>query len=169
MSKSLLMNFEVDKENRLVLVDREFAAPVALVWDAWTKSEMLDQWWAPKPYRTETKSMNFSNGGRWHYRMIGPEGDAHWCLAEYDNIRQQQFFNALDAFCDEDGNINMEFPRSQWSNAFHDRENGEMTLVKIEIRFEKMEDLEKTIEMGFREGFTMGLQNLDEYLATFTR
>lgn len=38
-------------------------------------------------------------------------------------------------------------------------------MVSIEIHYEKPEDLEKVIEMGFKEGFTMALGNLDELLA----
>lgn len=35
---------------------REFEANLSLVWKAWTEAEMLDQWWAPKPWKCETKS-----------------------------------------------------------------------------------------------------------------
>ena len=40
--------------NRLIVV-RDFDAPVDLVWRAWTESELLDLWWAPKPWRAQTK------------------------------------------------------------------------------------------------------------------
>jgi hypothetical protein len=38
-------------------------------------------------------------------------------------------------------------------------------LVTITSTFDKPEDLEQTIEMGFREGFTMGLNQLEELLS----
>ena len=44
---SLLFDFTVDKATNTIHVTREFAADLDLVWDAFTKSEMLDQWSAP--------------------------------------------------------------------------------------------------------------------------
>jgi PhnB protein len=65
MNPNLLFDFSVNKENNTILVKREFAANLDLVWDAWTKPELLDRWWAPKPYKTETRSMDFREGGHW--------------------------------------------------------------------------------------------------------
>jgi PhnB protein len=83
MNQTLLFDFSVDKKNKTVHVTREFAAQLNLVWDAWTKPELLDQWWAPKPYQTKTKSQTFKEGGYWLYALMGPEGDVHWCRADY--------------------------------------------------------------------------------------
>ena len=43
------MDFIVDKEAQTVTITKEFAAGLDLVWDAYTRAELLDQWWAPKP------------------------------------------------------------------------------------------------------------------------
>lgn len=162
MNQTLLFDFSVDKKNKTVQVTREFAAQLNLVWDAWTKPELLDQWWAPKPYQTKTKTLNFREGGYWLYAMVGPEGDVHWCRADYKEIRPLKSFSATAAFCDENGNINQDFPRSSWKNKFKETEEG--TTVDITIEYEELADLEKIIEMGFKEGFTMALENLDQYL-----
>jgi uncharacterized protein YndB with AHSA1/START domain len=162
MKSSLLMNFSVDKENKKIKVEREFAAPVSKVWAAWTQSEILDQWWAPKPWKTKTKSMNFKEGNSWLYAMVGPDGTEHWCRADYKSITPQKSFSALDGFCDKDGNINKDFPRSLWTNKFNDQSDS--TLVSIEIKYDDLADLEKILEMGFKEGFTAGLENLDALL-----
>jgi uncharacterized glyoxalase superfamily protein PhnB/uncharacterized protein YndB with AHSA1/START domain len=162
MNPNLLFNFTVNKENSTIHVQREFAADLDLVWDAWTKPEILDQWWAPKPYRVQTKSMDFREGGRWFYAMISPENEAHWCLADYKKIDVKKSYTGLDAFCDEAGNINTEFPRSQWTNTF--QENKNTTTVNISIKYETFADLEKIISLGFKEGFTMAMGNLDQYI-----
>ena len=44
------MDFIVNKETKTVTITAEFDAPRDLVWDAYTKPELLDQWWAPKPW-----------------------------------------------------------------------------------------------------------------------
>lgn len=164
MNSNLLFDFSVDKENKCVRVKREFAADRNLVWAAWTTPELLNLWWAPKPYRTETKSMDFREGGSWLYAMIAPDGVAHWCRADYQKVSAPETFSGLDAFCDEEGNINTGFPRSLWNNVFSEHGH-EATIVDVTIQYDKLEDLEKIIEMGFREGFTMALGNLDQYLA----
>lgn len=163
MNKTLLMNFTVDKENNRIKVEREFAAPVENVWAAWTQPELMDQWWAPKPYQTKTKSMDFREGGYWLYAMIGPQGDTHWCRADYKSIKPLKSYTGLDAFCDEEGVIKEEFPSALWAVDFN--AIGETTLVKIELVYENLSDLEKIIEMGFKEGFTMALSNLDQYFS----
>ena len=50
MSSNLLFNFTVDKSTNTVLISKEFSAELSLVWDAFTRQEILDQWWAPKPF-----------------------------------------------------------------------------------------------------------------------
>jgi uncharacterized glyoxalase superfamily protein PhnB len=79
MNPNLLFDFSVNKDSNTINVKRQFAADLPLVWDAWTKPELLDQWWAPKPFRNKTKSMDFREGGAWHYAMISPENITHWC------------------------------------------------------------------------------------------
>lgn len=155
------MNFSVDKENKKIKVEREFAAPLENVWAAWTESEILDKWWAPKPWQTKTKSMDFREGGCWIYAMVGPGNETHWCIAEYKTINIRKNFSGLDAFCDEEGNINQEFPRSLWFVSFN--ENPGFTMVNIEVAYNELSDLEKIIEMGFKEGFTAALENLDGF------
>jgi len=163
MSKPFLFNFLVDKENNQIKVERSFNAPLDLVWAAWTDAEILDQWWAPKPWRAETKHMDFREGGYWLYAMIGPENETHWSRADYEKIIPEKYFSAYDGFCDENGNLNPAMPRKKWENNF--TANGEQTLVHILLSFDSLEDLEKIIAMGFKEGFTAGLENLDQYIA----
>jgi uncharacterized protein YndB with AHSA1/START domain len=161
-TSALLLNFSVDKENKRIQVEREFAAPVSKVWAAWTEGQLLDQWWAPKPWKARTKTMNFSVGGSWLYAMIGPEGEEAWCKAEYKSISPLKSFSGEDAFCDASGNINYDFPIAFWTVEFKEKSNS--TFVYVEIRFNELADVEKYIEMGFREGFLAAMENLDSLL-----
>jgi len=157
------MVFDVDRAGKKINVSRTFAAPLETVWEAWTKPEITDQWWAPKPWRAETKRMDFREGGQWLYAMIGPEGDRSWCRADFGTINDLKSFTVTDGFCDEDGKPDGSFPSMYWNVRFVPK--GEDTTVDIEISFDAEEDLDKYIEMGFREGFTAALGNLDEVLA----
>lgn len=160
MSTNLLMDFSVDKENKRINVKREFAASLPKVWAAWTQSEILDQWWAPKPWKARTKTMDFKEGGYWLYAMVGPEGEEHWARLDYKSIAPLESYSAIDAFCDEEGNLNPDFARSTWTNQF--TEGSDVTTVSIEIQYDDLKDIEQIMEMGFKEGFTAGLENLDE-------
>lgn len=163
MKTNLLLDFTVDKDNSTIIVKREFDAPVDFVWRAWTEAELLDKWWAPKPWQSKTKSMNFEEGGRRLYAMQGPQGEEHWALADYTSISPKNNFQQLDAFCDKDANLNTQMPRSQWSVDFEPA-NDSTTTVTVHIKHEKFEDIQTIIEMGFKEGFTMALENLDEVI-----
>jgi uncharacterized protein YndB with AHSA1/START domain len=57
MKTNLQFDFIVDKANSQLTLKREFLATRQLVWDCYTKSELLDRWFAPKPMTTKTKDM----------------------------------------------------------------------------------------------------------------
>lgn len=164
MKSALLFDFTVDKKNNTVYVKREFAANLELIWEAWTNPEIIDQWWAPKPWRAETKSMDFREGGFWLYAMVSPENQRHWGRQDYQKIVFQKSFVGTDSFCDDNGNVNADLPKTLFENVFSET-NGK-TLVTITSKYASIEMLEKIIEMGFKEGFTMALENLDQYIET---
>ncbi len=162
MKNNLLFDFTVDKENKTIHVNREFDADLTLVWKAFTTAELLEQWWAPKPWKAITKSMDFREGGHWLYAMTSPEGEKHWSMVKYISIEKEKYFKAKDGFSDEKGNFNPDLPQNLWENQYVAK--NERTLVIITLSFDTIEDLETIIKMGFKEGFTMGLNQLDELL-----
>lgn len=152
-----------DLENRKLLVVREFDAPLDQVWKAWTESDLLDQWWAPKPWKANTKTMDFREGGSWLYYMEGPDGTKSYSRADFKTIDTQRSFSGDDYFCDENGNQTKDLPGMHWKNTFSQTETG--TKVEVGITFASAADLEKIVEMGFKEGFTAAHTNLDELLS----
>ena len=153
-----------DAANKKLLVVREFDAPVEEVWKAWTDSSILDKWWAPRPWKAKTKSMDFKEGGVWLYSMVGPDGTEHFCRVDYEAIEDNKSYTGQDAFCDEHGNItDDQFPSMHWKSEFSSTGTG--TKVEVEITFATETDMNKIIEMGFEEGFTAAHGNLDELLA----
>lgn len=162
--KTELKKMEVVKDlaGKKVNITRAFDASRDLVWRAWTESELLDQWWAPKPWKAETKSFDFKPGGSWIYAMVGPANEKHWAKVEYLQINPIDNFKAIDAFSDEEGNINRELPVMNWTVEF--KEAGDSTKVLVELVFESEAHLHKLVEMGFESGFAAALENLDELL-----
>lgn len=165
MNNSLLFDFTVDKASKTVFVTREFAAGLSLVWDAFTKQEILDQWWAPKPWMSKTKIMDFNEGGRRFYAMVSPEGQEHWSIQKYTSISPKTNFKMFNAFADKDENPQL--PGSDWDFNFSEQ-NG-TTKVSIIIKNESLARMEKMIEMGFQGGFTMTLNYLEDLLNTLSQ
>ena len=164
MNSTLFMDFTVDKANNVIHVKREFAAELPLVWDAFTKSELLDQWWAPKPWTVRTKTMDFREGGHWVYAMVSPEGEEHWSKVTYETIQPQKGYTSRAEFTDADGIINKSMPQGTWENSFKDQ--GDVTLVTFQITFDDLAQLETILQMGMKGGLTLCLENLDELLST---
>ena len=176
MSNNLLFNFKVDSSTSTVFVDKEFAAELSLVWDAFTKQEVLDQWWAPKPLISKTKYMDFRVGGRRFYAMVNPDGvEIGWQIFNYTSITPKSNFKCLSVFADKDETPHL--PYTNWDLTFSEHpdihrghpDGYRGTKVSISIYFESLEELEKMIEMGFKEGFTMTLNELGSLLETLKK
>jgi len=163
MTNDLLFDFTVDKTAQTVTINREFDADLSLVWDAFTKQELLDQWYAPKPLVSKTKFMDFKVGGRRLYAMISPEGQERWGIQTYTSISPKTNFKMFNAFSDKDGNP--ELPGSEWDLTFSEQ-NG-ITKVSITIYNESLERMERVLE-GFKQGFTSTLNNLENLLVTLS-
>jgi len=162
---NLVFDFTVDKATKTVTIVKEFAAKLPLVWDAYTKQEILDQWWAPKPWKSKTKVMNFEVGGRRFYAMVSPEGQENWAVQQYKSISPKTNFKFYNTFADKDENLQL--TGSEWDLNFTDQ--NENTKVVITIYNDSLERMEQMIEMGFKEGFTMTLKSLEELLATLSQ
>ena len=162
MKNNLQFDFLVDKEKNTMTIKREFLANRQLVWDAHTKSELLDQWFAPKPLTTKTKSMDFSEGGHWIYAMVEPNGTEYWARFDYVAIKPIDSYTALDAFSNSEGEINPELPRANWDVTFTDL--GANAVVQTIVTYKSLNDLETVIQMGMQEGMTSTLERLDDLL-----
>lgn len=158
---NLLFDFRVDKSTSTVFVDKEFDADLSLVWDAFTTKEILDQWWAPKPYESRTKYMDFKAGGRRFYAMVSPEGQENWQIQDYTSVTPKTNFKFFSVFADKDENPFL--PGSNWDLSFSEQKG--ITRVSITIYNESPERMQRMIEMGFKEGFTMTLNYLEQIIS----
>lgn len=159
MNSALAFDFAVDKAAKTVTILREFDADLALVWDAFTKAELLDQWLPPHPMTAKTKYQDFRVGGKRFYAMISPTGEERWAVQEYTAITPQTHFSFFNAFADKEEKP--ELPGSAWTHTFSEQ-NG-TTTVRIAIYNESLDRLERILE-GFTKGMMMSLENLEKLL-----
>jgi uncharacterized protein YndB with AHSA1/START domain len=156
-------NYTVLAETNQLMAERSFAAPKSKVWQYYTTAELLDLWWAPAPYKAVTKSFDFTPGGHWHYVMQGPDAsDMHYCMNVYKTIDAENSFTAFDGFANADWTINTDMPGSDWEVTF--TQNGDMTDMKMVLTCKDKAGLDTLIEMGMKEGYNQGLDQLEELL-----
>lgn len=160
--EALHFEFKTDQSDNTVRIKRDFNTSKSNLWQAWTTAVLLDKWWAPHPFKNVTKHLELKIGDNWFYSMNGPTGEVFWGKAEYKVVENLEKLVWLDAFCNLEGTLVEGMPRSEWEIQFSELEN--KSNISIVIKHTKWEDVETNIKMGFKEGFTMALSNLDDVL-----
>lgn len=155
--------FTRDEENARLTIARSFASPADRVWQALTEPALLDQWWAPAPWKTRTITMNFRVGGYWHYAMNGPNGEQHFGRMDFLDIDPGVAYESSDVFCDADGVANESLPRQNMTLRLST--SGEITQVTCVVQYASTDDMNRILEMGMAEGLTMAHDQLEALLA----
>ena len=153
--------FNKDSETG-VYVMKVYKADVSTLWNYFTKPELIDQWWAPEPWKCETEKMDFRENGNWLYAMKGPNGEKEMALANYGEIMSHRSIAWTDAFADDKGKVRTDLPQTSWLIGFTGIDEG--TRMTFNLHFNSKEEMNQLIDMGFEEGFKMGLNQLEDLL-----
>jgi uncharacterized protein YndB with AHSA1/START domain len=148
-----------DLDNKTLTFERRFNAPRSRVWKSYTDADILDLWWAPRPWKCETIAMGFRVGGYWHYAMNGPEGEQHFGRMDYHEIEAENHFVAVDVFADAAGAASPDLPKQTFKTSFIDE--GATTLVIVVVDYTSSEDMQKVIDMGIEQGITQAQDQLE--------
>ena len=151
--------FRKDAEKATFVAERVFAVAPDRVWEAHTKGERLGEWWAPKPWKAMTQSLDFREGGSWRYYMLGPDGTKSYCRIDYRSIDPGKSVSGDDYFCDENGERTTDMPNMAWKTEF--LAEGDGTRLVSTIVFPSADDLEKILSLGMQEGYSMALEQLE--------
>ncbi|QOW10973.1 SRPBCC domain-containing protein [Kaistella flava (ex Peng et al. 2021)] len=154
--------FNKDDNSASLYIMKIFHTTVDEVWNHFTKADLLDQWWAPEPWKCQTLKMDFAPEGVWNYAMVGPENEKSFSGVRFHEINFHRSFDYSAFFTDENGSMRNEFPASNWLLGFTGVEEG--TKLTVNIHFKTTEDMRALLEMGFEGGFKMGLNQLEELL-----
>jgi uncharacterized protein YndB with AHSA1/START domain len=96
------MKLSIDTDKNSVIITQNFSVNVQTLWNSYTQSEFLDRFWAPKPWKTKTISMDFKEGGAWIYNLESPNGDVHLARLDYFQIHPLKRLKAVDSFAGSD-------------------------------------------------------------------
>lgn len=147
-----------DTSGRELVISREFNAPLALVWKAWTEPQHLAQWWGPDGFSITTYELNFKAKGIWRFTMHGPDGRDWKNRVNYIEIVPHK--KLVYAHGGEEGDADIQFHVTVTFT-----EKAGKTTVKMQSVFPTKEQFEKVVrENGAIEGAKQHLANLAEYL-----
>ena len=163
-------------ENGLI-IERIFDAPRQLVWDAFSKPEIMQKWWGPEHFTSPDFSMDFKEGGAYHASMEGPMPDGSvvkvWSKGVYKEIVPIEKIVASDYFSNENGDkilpkdagMDENFPEeANVTFLFEDVEDGK---TKLTIKYPKPESeaaMQAMLASGMKEGWMSSLDKLDRQL-----
>lgn len=74
MSKT---EIRVEPNSHGITVIREFDAPTALVYKAFTDPQAIPHWWGPRYLTTTVDQMDVRPGGTWRFVQRAPDGGMH--------------------------------------------------------------------------------------------
>ncbi|MGQ0540356.1 MAG: SRPBCC domain-containing protein [Blastocatellia bacterium] len=153
------------KDTELVIT-REFDAPRDLVWQVWTEPKHIEKWFGPEGFNTRVKSMDFRQGGKWEYVMIGPDGAEYPFGGVYLEIEPIEKVVSTNEFGEEytERNPDISMPKiMSVTTLFED--HGTTTRVVIKTTHATAEDRKKHEEMGVVAGWNSSFDKMDDYLA----
>ena len=160
MSSEIIFNKDFEEQTAFVM--KTFDADVSEVWAHFTILDLLDLWWAPKPWKCETVSFDFKEGGIWHYKMVGPDGETPNAVVQINSITQHRSIEWKDDFADENGVPQNGALACTWLIGFTGVAKG--TKLTVNLHFSSEESMKAILEMGFEEGFTATLNQLEDLL-----
>lgn len=137
---------------------RFFAAPRQMVFDAWTKPEMVKQWWGPRGFSTEVEKLEAHQGGEIRFRMQG-HGFDHTMTGRFVDFYPPHRFVFTAGVPDPKGDILFE----NWNSVlFEEVEGG--TEVVLDVHVLKSVPGAAVYIKGMREGWSQSLDRLAEFV-----
>lgn len=149
------MNSNNNPQNRTLTIKKTFDAPVKLVWDAWTQSDQIIEWWAPKGMKIVVVEHNFSVGGKWKFSMPMPNGGdfvsegTYLEIVEYQKIVSSADFKPMTE--------NVELHVSFFADG--DKTNFEFSVVHETEEYTRAQE-----KMGFYNGWGSALNRMEEVI-----
>jgi uncharacterized protein YndB with AHSA1/START domain len=145
------------KSDREVVVTRTFDAPARLVFEAWTKPELFEQWWVPRSMGMRLRSceLDVRTGGE--YRLVFGDDPANPVafFGTYLDVVPNQRIVWTNEESGADGSV---------TTVTFEEKNGKTTLVVSEL-YPTKEALDAA-GTGAQEAMNETFAQLDELLAS---
>jgi uncharacterized protein YndB with AHSA1/START domain len=149
------------QDERTIVITREFDAPRALVWKAWTDPKHLAQWWGPAGFSTPGCAMEPRPGGVFRLQMRGPDGAMYPCEGVYREVVAPE--RVVYVGSPEAVGCGAGLPPNAVVTVTFTEHAGKTT-VTIHTRLLSVADRDAAVAGGFIPGWTDSLARLAEYL-----
>jgi uncharacterized protein YndB with AHSA1/START domain len=142
---------------RELVVTRTVNGPARLVFEAWTRAELLERWWTPKSFPISLLSCETDPrvGGR--YRLVfGHEGSTFEFFGRYLEVTPPSRL----VWTNDEGDAGEQITTVTFEDA------GGRTRLTVHDRYPSKEALDDAIASGSTSGMPESLDQLDELLAS---
>jgi uncharacterized protein YndB with AHSA1/START domain len=147
---------------RSLTLTRYIAAPPEKVYRAWTDSDVLKRWFAPRPYTTPHAELDVRPGGSSIVVMRGPDGVDMPSRGVYLHVEPNRRLVVTDAFTEAWRTSGKAFMLLDLTFATE----GEGTRYTAIVRHWSTEDRDAHERMGFDVGWNAATDQLEEVIAT---
>ena len=96
----------MNDQAKWVRIEREFDAPIEMVWDMWTKAELFQTWYGPKGMSVPKAEMDVVVGGtrKICMEMVTPDRTmSMWFTGVYKEVSRPTRLVYTESMCDADG------------------------------------------------------------------
>jgi uncharacterized protein YndB with AHSA1/START domain len=137
-----------------ILITREFAAPKALVYRAWTTPELIKRWWSAKRGTVTVAEVDLRVGGRWRYAMMTHSGFEVAFHGEYRELIENERIVSTEVY---EG-----MPDGEALNTVTFAEAAGRTKLTILVQHAKREHRDAHIESGMEDGLQDALDLVEQ-------
>ena len=141
--------------DREVLMTRVFDAPRAMVFDAFTKPELIRQWFGPRGFSLAVCEGDFRPGGSWRFVLQGPDGKQMGMRGAIREIVRPERVVHVEAFDD--------YPGESLVTTLFTEKNGKTTL-SVTVQYESKEVRDIVVSTGMEHGAAETYDKLAEFL-----
>ena len=141
---------------REIVLTRVFDAPRKLVFDAFTKPELLKRWFGPRGWQMVVCDIDLKVGGSWRYLMRGPDGSEWGLHGIYREIVPPDRLVHTQVLDD--------VPGESLATTVLVEDRGRTTM-KATLLYPSQEIRDAMLKSGMEYGAGASYDRLDEYLA----
>ena len=147
--------------DRELVLTREFDAPRALVFEAFTKAEHIVNWWGPRRYATIVERLDLRPGGKWRFINREANGTEHGFRGEFREVMPPERLVWTFEYEGFPGHISVE-------TATFEERNGK-TLLTARAVYSTPEDLLAILQTDMAEGAAESYDRLEELLQKLSK
>ncbi|MGB7070238.1 MAG: SRPBCC domain-containing protein [Pyrinomonadaceae bacterium] len=154
-------------QDKQIVIEREFDAPVELFWKTWTETPHIEKWFGPQGFDTKVNENDFRVGGKFDYVMIGPDGKEYPGVGTFKEIASLKRIVSTDGFSDDfaAANPTLDLPKGAMTVTTLFEPVDDRTKLTIRIDHASVEDRKKHEEMKVVAGWQSSFDKLVKYLA----